>query len=120
MSTLKVLIIVNDPPYGTEKAYNAFRLAMTLQMEHKDVQVNVFLMADAVTCALPNQVTPDGFYNIERMLKSVIRKGGLVEACGSCLNARGLKDAKLIDGVEYSTMKLLTQWTYDADKVITF
>lgn len=117
---MKVLIIINDASYGTEKAFNAFRLAMTLQKEHKDVQVNVFLIADAVTCAIPNQQTPEGFYNIERMLKSVIRKGGLVKACGSCLDARGLKEVELIDGIEFSTMSQLTQWTYDADKVVTF
>ena len=117
---MNVLIIINDAPYGTEKAFNALRLAMTLQKEHKDAKVNVFLMADAVTCAIPNQQTPDGFYNLERMLKSVIRKGGQVKACGSCLNARGLKEVELIEGIEFSTMSQLTQWTVDADKVITF
>jgi len=117
---MKVLIIINDASYGTEKAFNALRLAMTFQKQHKDVEVNVFLIADAVTCAITNQQTPDGFYNLERMLKSVIRKSGVVKACGSCLDARGLKDITLIEGVEPSTMNQLTQWTYDADKVITF
>ncbi|MHA1532720.1 MAG: DsrE/DsrF/TusD sulfur relay family protein [Candidatus Heimdallarchaeota archaeon] len=117
---MKFLIIINDAPYGTEKAFNALRIAMTLQKEHKDAKVNVFLMADAVSCAIPNQQTPDGFYNLERMLKSVIRKGGQVKACGSCLNARGLKEVELIEGIEFSTMSQLTQWTVDADKVITF
>ncbi|MHA1170503.1 MAG: DsrE/DsrF/TusD sulfur relay family protein [Candidatus Heimdallarchaeota archaeon] len=117
---MKFLIIINDAPYGTEKAFNALRIAMTLQKEHKDAKVNIFLMADAVSCAIPNQQTPDGFYNLERMLKSVIRKGGQVKACGSCLNARGLKEVELIEGIEFSTMSQLTQWTVDADKVITF
>jgi len=117
---MNVLIIINDTSYGTEKAFNAMRLAMTFQKEHKDVAINVFLLADAVTCAIPNQKTPDGYYNLERMLKSVIRKGGEVKACGGCLDARGLKEVVLIEGVASSTMKELTQWTYDADKVITF
>ncbi|MHA1125492.1 MAG: DsrE/DsrF/TusD sulfur relay family protein [Candidatus Heimdallarchaeota archaeon] len=117
---MKVLIIINDASYGTEKAFNALRLAMTFQKQHKDVDVNLFLIADAVTCAIPNQETPDGFYNLERMLKFVIKKGGTVKACGSCLNARGLKNISLLEGVESSTMNQLTQWTYDADKVITF
>jgi uncharacterized protein involved in oxidation of intracellular sulfur len=117
---MNILIIINDASYGTEKAFNALRLAMTLQKEHEDVLVNIFLIADAVTCAIPNQQTPDGFYNLERMLKSVIRKGGQVNACGSCLSARGLKEVELIEGVEFSTMSQLTQWTYDADKVVTF
>ncbi|MHA1354081.1 MAG: DsrE/DsrF/TusD sulfur relay family protein [Candidatus Heimdallarchaeota archaeon] len=117
---MKVLIIINDASYGTEKAFNALRLAMTFQKQHKDVDVNIFLIADAVTCAIPNQQTPDGFYNLERMLKSVIKKGGIVKACGSCLDARGLKEVTLIEGIEGSTMTQLTQWTYEADKVITF
>lgn len=78
---MKILFIVNDAPYGTEKAYNALRMAMSLQKEHAEsVEVNIFLLADAVTCALSNQVTPNGFYNIERMLKSTIRRGGMVKA----------------------------------------
>jgi uncharacterized protein involved in oxidation of intracellular sulfur len=117
---MKILFILNDAPYGTEKAYNALRMAMTLQKEHADVNVLMFLMADAVTCALPNQSTPQGYYNIERMLNSVIAKGGQVKACGTCSEARGVKSLALIEGVEISTMSQLTLWTVEADKVITF
>ena len=117
---MKVLILINDAPYGTEKAYNAFRLAMTLQKEHPEVEVRVFLMADAVGCAIPNQITPQGYYNIERMVKSVVMRGGKIKACGSCLDARGLKEVKLADGVESSNMSELGQWTVEADKVFTF
>jgi len=117
---MKILIIINDAPYGTEKAYNALRLAMNIQKEKTDAEVEVFLMADAVGCGLPNQNTPQGYYNIERMLKSVILKNGKVRACGTCLDARGLAEIKLIEGVERSNMKELTQLTLEADKVITF
>lgn len=117
---MNILFIVNDAPYGTEKAYNALRMAMTLQREHADVNILVFLMADAVTCALPNQTTPQGYYNIERMLKAIINKGGQVKACGTCSEARGIKGLALLEGVEISTMSKLTQWTVEADKVLTF
>lgn len=117
---MKILFIINDAPYGTEKAYNALRMAMALQKEHPEVKPQIFLMADAVTCALPNQTTPQGYYNIQRMLQAVIAKGGEVKACGSCCEARGLKSMTLIEGVEISTMSQLTQWTVDADKVLTF
>src|SRR6266498_4394577 len=73
---VNILLIINDAPYGSEKAYNALRMAMTLQKEHADVQIRIFLMADAVACALPGQSTPQGYYNIERMLKSVLAKDG--------------------------------------------
>jgi uncharacterized protein involved in oxidation of intracellular sulfur len=118
---MKILFIINDAPYGTEKAYNALRMAMTLQKDHVEmVEIRIFLMADAVTCALPNQSTPQGYYNIERMLKSVISKGGQVKACGTCSEARGIKGLSLIEGAEISTMSQLTLWTVEADKVITF
>lgn len=116
----KILILINDAPYGTEKAYNALRLAMQLGKEHENVQVRVFLMADAANCAMANQNTPNGYYNIERMMKSVIAKGGKVKICGSCAEARGLKSAPLIEGTEISTMAELTNWVVDSDKVITF
>lgn len=77
-------------------------------------------MADSVTCALPGQATPNGYYNIERMLKAVINKGGRVKACGSCTEARGVKQLSLIDGVEISNMEQLALWTIEADKVLSF
>jgi uncharacterized protein involved in oxidation of intracellular sulfur len=117
---MKILFIINDAPYGSEKAYNALRMAMALQKEQTDVEVRIFLMADAVTCALPAQSTPQGYYNIERMLKAVINKGGQVKSCGTCSEARGIKGLALLEGVEISTMSQLTQWTVEADKVLTF
>jgi uncharacterized protein involved in oxidation of intracellular sulfur len=117
----KILIIINDAPYGTEKAYNALRMAMTLQKEHGDkVEIKIFLLADAVFCGLPNQTTPDGYYNIERMLKSVIQKGGEVKSCGGCSQARGIDKVRFIEGVKLSNMKEFAQWTVDCDKVLTF
>lgn len=117
---MKILIIINDAPYGTEKAYNALRLAMSIQKESPETDIAVFLMADAVGCGIPNQNTPQGYYNIERMLKSVVNKGGKIRACGGCMDARGVAAIKLIDGVERSSMKELTELTLDADKVVTF
>ena len=117
----KFLIIINDAPYGTEKAYNALRLAMTLQKEHRDnVEIKIFLLADAVTCGLPNQKTPNGYYNIERMLKLVIRNGGEVKSCGGCSEARGIDKLEFIKGVKLSNMKEFAQWNVECDKVLTF
>ena len=117
---MKYLFIINDAPYGTEKAYNALRLAMQIQKDFPENEVRIFLMADAATCALQNQNTPNGYYNIERMLKSVLLKGGQVKICGTCADARGLKNLPLIEGSQISTMAELTAWTVDADKVIVF
>jgi len=116
----KILIIINDAPYGTEKAYNALRLAIQLGKDPANPVVRIFLMADAANCVLANQSTPNGYYNIERMLKVNMAKGVKVKICGSCADARGLKIAQLIEGAEISTMAELTDWVVDSDKVITF
>jgi uncharacterized protein involved in oxidation of intracellular sulfur len=117
----KILIIINDAPYGTEKAYNALRMAMTLQKEHgEEVMVKIFLLADAVFCGLPNQNTPNGYYNIERMLKSVVTRGGEVKSCGGCSEARGIDKIAFIEGVKLSNMKEFAQWTVECDKILSF
>lgn len=117
---MKTLIIINDAPYGTEKAYNAMRLANQLGKDHETVEVRIFLMADAATCAIANQNTPNGYYNIERMIKLALTKGAKVKICGSCADARGLKNATLIERTEISTMAELTNWVVDSDKVLIF
>lgn len=114
------LIVIHDAPYGNEKAYNALRHAMTVQKEHAEVKLRIFLMADAVGCAVSNQVTPNGYYNIERMLKSILRNGGEVKLCGTCIDARGLKELPLLEGTQRSTMSEFTNWVLDSEKVISF
>ena len=117
---MKTTIIINDAPYGSEKAYNALRIAIQLQKDNPQSEVRIFLMADSATCAISGQVIPQGYYNIETMLLAIIFKGGKVKICGSCANARGLKEIKLIEGAEISNMAELAQWVADSDKVLTF
>jgi uncharacterized protein involved in oxidation of intracellular sulfur len=71
---MNYLFIINDGPYGNERPYNALRLALNL-VKREAAQVRVFLVGDGVQCALARQITPDGYYNIERMLKSIARRG---------------------------------------------
>lgn len=77
-------------------------------------------MADGANCAIANQTTPNGYYNIERMLKLSLNKGAKVKICGSCAEARGLKNTPLVEGAEISNLAELTQWLVDSDKVLTF
>ena len=77
---MTILIIIQDAPYGSERTWNGLRLAMKLQEEHAGNGVRIFLIADGTTCALPGQKTPNGYYNVERMLKSIISRGGQVKA----------------------------------------
>lgn len=116
---MKTLIILNDPPYGTERSYNGLRLAMSLGRA-PDARVKVFLMGDAAGCAKSGQSVPQGYYNLERMVASVVKHGGAVGVCGTCLDARGIRDAELVAGANRSSMDELTAWTLEADKVIVF
>lgn len=117
---MKILIVLNDPPYGTERVYNGLRLAMNLQAKHEQVELTVFLMGDAASAAKSGQQTPNGYYNVERMLASVARKGAAVLVCGTCMDARGLTQDDLLEGALRSTMDALTQATVDADKILVF
>lgn len=113
------LFILNDPPYGTERSYNGLRLAGTLA-KRDGQQVRVFLMGDAASCANQGQKTPDGYYNIERMLKVVAKQGGEIAVCGTCMDARGQTEDTLAEGCRRSTMAELGDWTLAADKVLVF
>jgi len=114
----QILFIVNDAPYGNERAYNALRLAGSLAAK-EDVYVRVFLMADAVTCAKAGQKVPEGYYNVQLMLGKVIRKGE-VGLCGTCMDARGVTQTEMLEGVNRSTLAQLADWTLEADKVLVF
>ena len=111
-------IIVNDSPYGIEKPWNAFRLASTAASE--GMKVNLFLMGDSVVSAKKGQKTPDGYYNMEKMLQALINKDVTVKVCGACINTRGLGIPELVEGVERGSMKILTQWIKESDKVVSF
>jgi len=117
---MKHLIILNDPPYGSERPYNGLRLAHALAKNEPEAEITVFLMADAVVCAKRGQKTPDGYYSIERMLKRVIVGKGNVLICGTCMDARGLSDAELMEGARRSTMDELARETANADKALVF
>lgn len=71
---MNYLFVVNDAPYGEERPYNALRHAMNL-VKREGVQVKMFLVAGAVYCACKAQKTPEGYYNIERMVKSLAKRG---------------------------------------------
>jgi len=116
---MKVLFIINDPPYGTERCLNALRLALALLKGGDKPEISVFLMADAVVCAKAGQKTPDGFYNLERMIKAVVHRADVV-LCGTCMDARGIDDNELITGAKRGTMPQLAEFTLAADKVLVF
>lgn len=117
---MNFLLILNDPAYGTERSYNGLRLAMALKKERPEDTVRVFLIGDAVTCAVSGQKTPDGYYNLERMIRALVGKSVDIKCCGACIDARGLDESSLVAGVKRGTMSDLAKWTAASDEVITF
>jgi uncharacterized protein involved in oxidation of intracellular sulfur len=117
---MRFLFVLNDPAYGTERTYNGLRLAHAIAKKDPEAQIVVFLMADAVAAARKGQKTPDGYYNLERMLKRFATGAHRLLLCGTCMDARGLLDADLIDGARRSSMDELSAETIAADKVLVF
>jgi uncharacterized protein involved in oxidation of intracellular sulfur len=113
------LLILNDPPYGTERSYNGLRLATSLAKRDRG-SVRVFLMGDAAACAKSGQKVPTGYYNVETMLKALRGHGAAVGVCGTCMDARGIAAPDLAEGTHRSSMDELTAWTVEADRVIAF
>lgn len=113
---MQTLFILNDPPYGNERSYNALRLAHALS-KLQGQTVRVFLVGDAVACAKAGQKVPEGWYNAGDMVRMA---GGEVGLCGTCMAARGLRDDELVGGARRSTLNELAAWTAEADKVLVF
>jgi len=113
------LIIIHDPPYGSERPYQALRLADALLKVEDELDLTVYLTADGVICAKRGQRTPQGYYNIERMLRLILRRA-CVLACHTCLEARGLNGTDLVDGVVEARLGDLAQLTLEVDKVLIY
>ena len=116
---MEMLIILNEAPYGNERSYQGLRLAGALLKMEEDLDLTVYMVGDAVACAKAGQKTPNGYYNIERMLRPVLRKG-TVMVCRTCVEARGLETDDLVEGVLITRLGELANMTLEADKVLVY
>jgi uncharacterized protein involved in oxidation of intracellular sulfur len=114
-----MLVILQGPAYGDERAHNGLRLAGNLA-KREGVEVKVFCFGDAVGCAIAGQQLPNGYYHLDRMITSAARHGAEIGLCGSCMDARGITDAMVIDDAHRSSLDEVTDWTLWADRTITF
>lgn len=118
METLTM--ILQSPPYGDEKVWNALRLAQALTTVTVGMKVNIFLLGDAVTAAKKGQKPPEGFYNLEKMLKELAEHGVEVVACRTCLSARGITQEDLLQGARVGTTTGdLARWVEESQKVLS-
>lgn len=116
---MKLLFILNDPPYGTERTYNALRLARNLAGREGN-EIHLFLLGDAAASSHSGQKVPQGYYNVADMLSGIVRKGAAVGVCGTCMDARGMTETELAEGTHRSSLDEWTSWTIEADKILVF
>jgi uncharacterized protein involved in oxidation of intracellular sulfur len=116
---MKMLVILQGPAYGDERAYNGLRLAGNLA-KREGVEVKVFCFGDAVGCAVAGQQLPNGYYHLGRMITAAARNGVEVGLCGTCMDARGITDAMVVPEARRSNLDEVTDWTLWADRTVTF
>jgi uncharacterized protein involved in oxidation of intracellular sulfur len=87
--------------------------------KREGVQVRLFLIGDAVACAVAGQQLPEGHYHLDRMVKGLLHRAQ-VGCCGSCLDARGLGEQLLVEAARRSNLEELTEWTLWAGQTLTF
>jgi tRNA 2-thiouridine synthesizing protein D len=111
-------IIINEAPYGKERALSALRYAATCDIEgHK---VKIWLFENGVYVAKKGQKSLQGLINYGQLLENLIQGGVEVKACVVCVEARGITQADLVEGVKIATVHELVEWTVNSDKVIVF
>jgi uncharacterized protein involved in oxidation of intracellular sulfur len=115
---MKYLFVLHDSPYGTERTYNALRWARQMQKGDGLNEVRVFLFGDAVVSVHGDQRTPNGYYNVGKMIQDLAENGAEVGSCGSCMDARGISADHLVKGSHRSSMVELADWTAWADQPI--
>ena len=115
-----VLFIFNEPPYGSEGMWNGLRLALTLARKEESANIRVFLVGDSAVGARKGQKVPQGYYNLESIFKGLVSKEISISTCGTCMDARGIQDGDLIEGIKRGSMDELSDCVIWAGKVLTF
>ncbi len=94
-----------------EKAWNAFRFALTAKKHGHETKI--FLMGEAVEC---EGLTHEK-YNVDQQLRNYVEAGGELLACGTCLKSRQLEGS---EACPVSTMIDCVNMVAWADKTVTF
>lgn len=132
------MIVLNDLPYKTDKAFNALRMADTAVSV--GARVSIFLLGDSVYLARKDQAPPEGSPNLEDMTLNLLEKGVEFKLCTTCVNSRGfepkddevsscflgakanggLAPADIITGAQMSTMVELVNLVDTREKIVSF
>lgn len=115
---MKLLFVMHDPPYGSERTYHGVRWARQMIDADGNNEVRVFMFGDAVAATADGQKVPNGYYNLAKMIRAFTSKGGVIGNCGTCMDARAMSEQRLVAGTHRSSMAQLAEWTTWADQVI--
>jgi hypothetical protein len=110
LKRLKIGLIIETKEY--EKAWNAFRYAVTAKKQGHETKV--FLIGEDVEC---EGLTHDK-YNVDEQLKNYVNSGGEILACGTCIKSRHLEDS--LEVCHISAMVDCLYVVVWADKKVTF
>ena len=115
-----ILFILNDPPYGGERSYNALRIATVLS-RHASYYVRVVLLGAAIACAQGN--AKDGGatrYDTLPLLRAISAHGGEICACDSCIEGGRINRDSLVGTCRCCALEELTGWIGQADRLLVF
>lgn len=115
------LFIFNNQPYdGSDKTYNALRLAKSLHL--KNQKIKIFLMSDSVDMAREAAIKPDYYdYDLVAMLKELYEINIPLKVCGTCMMRCGINKNKPYFSEDLKgTMDILSDWSIEAKKILTF
>jgi uncharacterized protein involved in oxidation of intracellular sulfur len=117
--TSKILFILNDPPYGTERAFNGAAPGHSAGQarRHRGAGVPDGRRGRGGD---GQPEAADGYYHLDRMLGSAARQGADIGCCGTCMDACGITQEMLTKGTRRSTPDELADWTLRAEQVVTF
>src|ERR1700746_3390338 len=116
---MEYLFVLNDSPYGSQRTYNALRLAGALA-KGATREVSIFLLGDGGLSGFRMQSPADASYNAQEMLRLLAAQGVSIGACRTCLEARGIDDASLVAGINRRTLDDLPTLSEEATKVLVF
>lgn len=117
---MNILLVLNDAPYQTERAYNALRLATSFATD-PETTVRIFLIGEGAWCSVANQTPPgDCQYNVEWLIQRLLPGGREILVCRTCLDARGITDGNLIPGVRRGSLDDLNRWTRESERVLVY
>jgi uncharacterized protein involved in oxidation of intracellular sulfur len=97
-----VLIILSHAPFEGDTTWNALRLASAL-LDRKS-PVRIFVMNDAIDVVRQGGMPEGAEFDLQAMLRDLLRRGGRIKICTTCINRCGIGQGEVIPEAIMATM----------------